>query len=321
MIRLFAALLASEAFLAVATAAPVPKRTAPEMFLVQHVGLSFLGEDGETKERLTNATNGVLSPDGRWLACVEFDANPSRAKLVIRPCGRPGESATVPLVWDVPGMSGFLAVWSADNKRVLIGENRPGKGAFEYAYRVYELATEKLIELKLPDGHWVTGWSPDGKRFATTARAGDNNLRIALLNVDGSGKPEFITPENEVAYDARFSPIGGRILFMAGPKAPKGERPPLRLYAMDLSTKKRTVLDDPGETHGYCWRPDGSRIAYTWQRSLKNPAQVAERETLLITCDPDGKNRKTVTSRKYRVPENSSGKSSIVIFFQVLAWR
>ena len=62
-------------------------------------------------------------------------------------------------------------------------------------------------------------------------------------------------------------------------------------------------------------------VAYTWQRSLKNPGQVAERETLLIACDPDGKNRKTVTSRKYRVPENSSGKSSIVIFFQVLAWR
>ena len=81
------------------------------------------------------------------------------------------------------------------------------------------------------------------------------------------------------------------------------------------------VVDEPGETHGYCWFPGGSRVAYTWQRSLEKPAEVAGRETLLIVCEPDGRNRKTVTRRNYEVPQNSSGRSGVVIFFEVLAWR
>jgi len=95
----------------------------------------------------------------------------------------------------------------------------------------------------------------------------------------------------------------------------------VRLYVMDLATKKQTAADEAGETHGYCWSPDGSRIAYTWQRSLDKPEEVAERETLLITCDLDGRNRKTVTTRKYTVEENSSGRSAVVYFFWVVDWR
>jgi hypothetical protein len=36
---------------------------------------------------------------------------------------------------------------------------------------------------------------------------------------------------------------------------------------------------------------------------------------------PDGRNRKTVASRKYVVPENSSGRSGVLLFFQVLDWH
>jgi Tol biopolymer transport system component len=319
MVRIIAVLFALATLLASASAAPVPQ---PKTFLVEDGGLAFIGSDGKEKERLDpQAGNGALSPDGQWLAYVAFDADSNRTKLVIRPRGRQGEPVTVPLVWDAVG-TGCLPVWAADSKRVLIGENRSGKnGALEYAYRVYELATKKLTELKLPNGHWVTGWSSDGKRFVTTAQGGDDAIRIALLNADGADKPEFITPAAEVAFGARLSPDGRRVLFQAGPRAAKGEPTRMRLYAMDLKTKKRTAVDEPGETHGYCWSPDGSKVAYTWQRSLDNPAEVAGRETVLITCDADGKNRKTLTNRKYEVPENSSGRSGVVIFFEVRDWR
>jgi hypothetical protein len=62
------------------------------------------------------------------------------------------------------------------------------------------------------------------------------------------------------------------------------------------------------------------KIAFTWQRSLEKPAEVAVRETLLITCDPDGSHRKKVASREYEVPENSSGRDGITIYFQVWSW-
>ncbi|QJW97040.1 hypothetical protein [Frigoriglobus tundricola] len=90
---------------------------------------------------------------------------------------------------------------------------------------------------------------------------------------------------------------------------------------MNLTTGKRTAVDEPGETHGHCWSPDGSRVAHTWQRTLDKPAEVAERETLLITCDPDGRDRTTVARKKAEIPENGSGRSGVVYFFWVSDWH
>jgi Tol biopolymer transport system component len=228
---------------------------------------------------------------------------------------------TVPLVWGVTGSS-FLPLWSGDSKRILIceqGHNEDGtRGS---AFRVYELATKDLIELKLPEEWWPSDWSADGKRLLMNARRKDGSIGVARANIDGTGEPEFITTADEVASGARLSPDGRQILCMTRPKVPKNEQDRLRLSVIDLSTKRRTIVDEPGETHGYCWSSDGSRIAYTWQRSLVKPAEVVVRETFLITCAPDGGERKIVTSRKYEVPKNSSGRDGMTIFFQVLAWR
>ena len=52
---------------------------------------------------------------------------------------------------------------------------------------------------------------------------------------------------------------------------------------------------------GYCWSPDGKRIAYTW-RQVHEDEEDAERETEshLVVCDPDGKNQKTLATEKAR---------------------
>jgi hypothetical protein len=62
-------------------------------------------------------------------------------------------------------------------------------------------------------------------------------------------------------------------------------------------------------------------VAYTWQRPLADPDKAVERETLLITCTAEGASRKTVTSRKYEVPANSTGRAGVVYFFTVVDWR
>ncbi|OWK40296.1 TolB family protein [Fimbriiglobus ruber] len=190
-----------------------------------------------------------------------------------------------------------------------------------HAYRVYDLATKSLTKIDLPDGCHVTDWSADGKRFLTNIQTSDSTMRVAWLNADGTGKPDFVSPEGEFGFGGRLSPGGRRMLYQGGPEPPKGERGKVRLYVMDLATKKRMAVDEPGETYSHCWSRDGSRVAYTWQRSLDKPAEVAERETLLITCGYDGRNRKTVTSRKTEVPENSNGRDSVVYFFWVTDWR
>ena len=55
------------------------------------------------------------------------------------------------------------------------------------------------------------------------------------------------------------------------------------------------------EIQGYCWSPDGKRIAYTWRQLHDGkPEDVIDRETEshLVTCDPDGKNQQTILSEK-----------------------
>jgi dipeptidyl aminopeptidase/acylaminoacyl peptidase len=165
----------------------------------------------------------------------------------------------------------------------------------------------------------VTGWEPDGKRLLATVAEADGSGRLAWVPVAGGGSPDFLTPADEAAYDGRLSPDGKRILYLAGPKAPKDPDDRPRLTVLDLGTGRRTVLDEPGHTHGHCWSPDGTKVAYTWQRLLGDPP-AAERETLLITCTADGRERKTVTTRKYAPSARSNGRTGVVIFFTVVAW-
>src|SRR5436853_3169118 len=102
-----------------------------------------------------------------------------------------------------------------------------------------------MAELKLPREWWPSDWSADGKRLLTTP--GDSG-RVAWVNADGTGEPEFITSELEVAYGARLSPDGRRILCRAGFRGQNDERRPMRLCVVDLATRKRTFVDEPGET-------------------------------------------------------------------------
>jgi hypothetical protein len=307
-------------------AALLPDRRLPERFLVIDHGCALLGPDGVEKERLDPITSAVggISPDGRLLLFSKLKSNPTPGKeqgeLVIRSRDRPEERTTVPLVWGSTGSS-FQPIWSSDSKRILICEQGASEdGSRGCACRVYDLTTKTLTELKLPMEWWPSDWSADGKRVLTSIRTDDQGRRVAWVNTDGTGEPEFITPQDEVAYGAKLSPDGRRILCMVRSTMPAGEPSLAKLVVIDLTTNKHTVVDRPGHTFGYCWSSDGLKIAHTWQLPLRKPGDVEQRKTYLITCDADGSNRKTVTMRTYEPPRNSSGRDSVSIFFQVVAW-
>jgi hypothetical protein len=190
----------------------------------------------------------------------------------------------------------------------------------QYAFRVDDLITKAVTKVDLPYGCTVTDWSADGKRFLIDLRPNADTVRVAWLKADGTGKPEYVSPEKEVGYGGRVSPDGQRVLYQSGPETAPGKRVKVRLYVQDLATGKRTAVDEEGETFGHCWAPDGTRVAYTWQRALDKPEDIPERETLLVAVDPDGRNRKVLTSRKCTIPENASGRG-LVWFFTVIDWR
>ena len=304
--------------------APIPKRPATT-FLAQDVkGFVFLDSEGKDKERPEPRTsNGALSPDGKRLAGLEYDKGLGRSQLVIRTLGSKEAPVIVPLVLGGrPGSSGGQAIWSRDGEQVMNWENATDDdGTRKWAYRVYDLNKTTHLHVNLPDGCAVRDWSLDGKRFLVDLRPTEGTVRMAWLNADGTGNPEFLSPEGEYGYGGRLSPDGKRVLYWGGPEPPEGKRGTVRLYVMDLGTKERTVVDEPGDTSGYCWSPDGKRIAYTWQRPLPKEG-TRKRETFLITCSPGGTDRKTVTSRKSEIQLNSSaGPNDMVTFFWVHDWR
>jgi Tol biopolymer transport system component len=287
-------------------------------------GVSFLDATGAEKERVRTGKGAAISPDGRWVAVAEGagaegTGDPPKAELVIRPRNHKADPITVPLLADREARAWECQpVWAPDGKRLLIGEfwvmsNLEGIRR----YRVFDPESKKLSELTLRNVERITDWSRDGKRFLAAVREDDEWTRLAWLNADGTGKPEFITPKGEMGAEARLSPDGKRLLYTGNPEPRQDLSTKPRLYVADLATGSRTVVDETGISIGYCWSPDGTRVAYTWQKYSDGKAEVVERETLLFTCDPDGLNRKTVTSRRIKVPKGGPYRIALVL----LDWR
>jgi hypothetical protein len=313
---------------AVVAAPPPPKVETPGTFLcLEHIhqekgkfGTVLLDEKGKILRYLDPyALSGVRSPDGRRLACVEVDeeADPnsfSALRLVLRSLVEKEEPVFLPLKLGQSGSSSFF-VWSATGRRLFVQESRNDrqKGRKDYL-RIYDLDAKKFTDMSLPIDYYVTGWSSDGTKLLAMSPS----RRICWLNVNGSGNPDYLTPDSEVSYDARLTSDDKWILYQTGPIPPKGERANLRLTAMELATKKRFVLDDPGETYGYCWSKDNTRVAFTWQKSVPKETPATDFETILYTCDRDGKNRTVVTSRKLKTSRPAGGT---IIFFDVHDWK
>src|SRR5262249_5507821 len=86
-----------------------------------------------------------------------------------------------------------------------------------------------------------------------------------------------------------------------------------RLYVYDLKAKTRTRLAEVpmnSQVMGYCWSPDGKRVAYSWKQvhpgvplavntdNMNDPKLTTETESHLVVCDPTGKNPKTILTVK-----------------------
>src|SRR5438128_2327658 len=118
--------------------ANLPARAdAAGRFLVFSQGLTWLGPDGRNLERLTpSASNGAVSPDGRWLAAIELEPGAPKGTLVIRPRGHAAEPTAMSLLFGRPGASGVLPVWAPDSRRLLVVEHRGTGPGLEARHRL-----------------------------------------------------------------------------------------------------------------------------------------------------------------------------------------
>ena len=255
----------------------------------------------------------MLSPDGNRVAALilgplppDDGANTAKrrvATLHVRGLDEkePGTSL---------GVECQLFIWSGDGTEILCCdfEDGPDKKTPSATHFIVNVKTKEKTAVKLPSDHLAFDWSRDGKYFLTTRVAsGTDNLqaRQFLMNRDGT-EHKALTDDKQLAIFGRLSPDGTRALFGVLPLPEKDKRkPPCReLMVQDISTGKSAKVQDVplnAEIQGYCWSPDGKRIAYTWRQLHEGkPEDVIDKETesFLVVCDPDGKNQKTIATEK-----------------------
>jgi Tol biopolymer transport system component len=298
---------------------PRPQPKGPNKILFYRTGhLTLIDPDGTNEKKVSqdrakfHPGDARISPDGKKLAfLVQAEEDPPagrdpRRKLYVRGLEDKEPGTDV-------GVECQMFSWSPDGTQIAYSDFVDGDKKPESVHGVVNVKTKEKTALKLPEGHMITDWSRDGKYFLTTSidgvvtREKFPTAKLHLLNRDGT---EFkaLTDGKTPALFGRISPDGKRVLYLEM-NAPKvNPRPGHTLHVLDVADGKATKLEDVplnAELMGYCWSPDGKRIAYVWREIHDGkPEEVRNRETesFLVVCDRDGKNQKAIATEKGDVP-------------------
>lgn len=313
--------------------APVPQGEpkalvkGPNRFLLwRDGGLVLADPDGKTETDLTPDRallydqRSALSPTGEWVAtrvsrAIELGGTPKKRRWettvhLIDPRA-PGEGTDL-------GADYGKMVWSPDGTELLCHQFVKDAADEITGMRtvIVNVKTKERTALNFPRGHVVTDWTRDGK-FLTTVSSGPDPMaqkyRMFLVNRDGTVH-KALAPDTNAMY-GRASPDGTRVLcelLVLAPETPEqkqkreaaGYFPPRieTLAVLDLATGRLVRVGHTPQNlalEGFCWSPDGKKIAYTGREKLEGEPeerQNREAESYLIVCDPDGTNAKKVIS-------------------------
>ena len=206
--------------------------------------------------------------------------------------------------------------WSADGNHLVVSSIGD-----DIQHQLVNVKTKEAKPLALPDtpaapgrpsGHWVTDWSPDGQWFLTTYLPPKEDAKPQLYLVKRDGSAARPIGGVEAGEAGRFSPDGKRVLF-----AGLLEKEHPHLYVVDTAGGKpqRVSSELGGDYMGYCWSPDGKRIAYGWRQGPEQQGgNQGITESFLMIVNADGSNPQVRLSEK---TSNSAG----TITLAVLDWR
>jgi RNA polymerase sigma factor (sigma-70 family) len=243
----------------------------------------------------------AVSPNGRLIAYgitpkEEYGKPFGNDEIFLKAVGQPKAGVSL----QVRGMSWC---WSPDGRSLVV----TAVDGTDLAHRIIDLKTKRTKSLRLPAvkapenaelpvGHLITDWSRDGRWFLTTVMAkGQAQAELYLVKSDGSAAKRI-----GKGFNGKLSPDGKTALCLdLAWKGKKGETPDTYLALVDVKTGKRRRVSQ--ETNGqfvggYCWSPDGKKIAYIWRSDRDKENQAWE--TFLMVMDADGQNARVVLSEK-----------------------
>jgi RNA polymerase sigma factor (sigma-70 family) len=271
---------------------------------------------GHPEERVI-LVDPVLSPDGKRVAFLANEDPPTdnegnlRRHVFVRTTDGKGDGTKI-------AITALTLLWAADGKRLVASELLPAKEPKDVGFVTWSIDpdTGEKADLKLPRHAHVFAVMPDGKAFVGAAYDLEQK-RVHLARISADGKEVArLTELRTEGPDPRVSPDGGKVLFRdhdPDEKSGKDDHRLLRLFVFDLKAMKRVRLAEVplnAQVMGYCWSPDGKKVAYTWKQTMpgvplavntdnmNDPKINTETESFLVVADADGRNPKTLTSRK-----------------------
>src|SRR5262249_51104552 len=267
---------------------PKPLPQGPNKLLFYRAGhLTLIDPDGKNDKKVSEDRarfmpgDARLSPDGKKLAfLIQIEENPQpgrdpRRALYVRGLEEKEPGTDM-------GVECQMFAWSPDGTELVYSDFVDGDKKPETAHGIVHVKTKEKTTLKLPEGHMITDWSRDGKYFLTTSIDGVvtqekfPTTKLHLLNRDGT-EHKALTDGKQIALFGRLSPDGTRVLHdvLTIPKDKLGEAKH-EMYVLDIATGKSTRVEEQplnGEVMGYCWSPDGKRIAYCWREVHKGKSE------------------------------------------------
>src|SRR5262249_49812322 len=133
--------------------------------------------------------------------------------------------------------------------------------------------TGEKTNLNLPKLVMVEVATADGKAFVgMTLDAVQLKIHLARISADGKTVTKLAEVQNE-GPRSRVSPDGMKVLYQdydPDEKPGKDDHRLMRLFVFDLKAMKRERLAEVpmnAQVMGYCWSPDGKKVAYTWRQA------------------------------------------------------
>ena len=209
--------------------------------------------DGSPAIRLGDGNRPVLSPDGKWVACIVSDG--PKTDLTLLPTGA-GEARSI----GAAGMHYERLEWFPDGQRLLFTGNEPGRPSRAF---IQNVSGGKPVPIT-PEGIPALRISPDGKYVTATLRG-----KLNLFPVAG-GEPKTVAGIEPGESVIRWSE-DGRSLFLRRSEGPAA----VKMQRLDITNGRKEAWrelktpDPVGVQIGQVvMTPDGSAYAYSFQRDI-----------------------------------------------------
>jgi eukaryotic-like serine/threonine-protein kinase len=209
--------------------------------------------DGSQAVRLGDGNRPVLSPDGKFVACILN--NGPQTQLSLLPTG-PGEAR----VFSTPGMHYERVEWFPDGEKLLFTGNEPNRPMRTYLQDTRGGAPTPLT----PEGMPAMHVSPDGK-YLTAVVAGKLNL-FPIAGAAPKPAVDVQTGEAVVRWSA-----DGRSLFLLRNEGLTA----VKISRLDLASRREEPWKElkPADPVGVqmaqvVMTPDGNAYAYSFQRDI-----------------------------------------------------